>query len=451
VDAQASQFCLFKNYVLYSHIMNTNLLAFDKESQRSYDSDGRLHIARSNISKAQVSQYYGYEIPNSEELGLEQNKLYSLLRDPEELAKSAKTFNNLPILSEHTPVSADNPEQKMVIGSIGSDVDFEFPYLFSSTCIWVSEEIAGIEEQVKDQWSCSYKYDVDMTPGIFEGKKYDGVMRNIRGNHLALVESGRAGADVYAADSNLNFLIKKGYQNMKMSKIGGLLSATLKAISPKLAADANFPNVVSDVKKTSDRKILLDKIFAMDEGVSREQLDSILDAVLGVEQGIEEGALDEKEVGKNPFEKEEKAEDAEESDLEKFLKSKGLSDEEVKAACAMASPASDQGYDAEEVDKKVNEKIESAMDAQRKEFKALESAKSEVRGIVGEVFGMDSAKDVYKFALKHLAVDHKDINELPALRALVQVATNKNTVERKSLANDSVGLFQKFPGLSRIK
>jgi len=83
------------------------LLAFDRSSARAYDADGRLHVKMSNISKATVNPYYGHEIPDYERLGLDPDRVYNLLRHPEELEKGAPTFNNCPILAEHVPVCAD--------------------------------------------------------------------------------------------------------------------------------------------------------------------------------------------------------------------------------------------------------------------------------------------------------------------------------------------------------
>src|SRR5438552_84173 len=79
-------------------------LAFDRASVRSYRKDGQMDVAVANISKACVNPYVGHEIPGWQELGLEPDKIYKLLRDPEELAKAASTFNNVPILSEHVAV-----------------------------------------------------------------------------------------------------------------------------------------------------------------------------------------------------------------------------------------------------------------------------------------------------------------------------------------------------------
>jgi hypothetical protein len=42
-----------------------------------------------------------------------------------------------------------------------------------------------------------------MTPGTYKGQPYDGRMTDIVGNHIALVEEGRAGADVHVNDAAL--------------------------------------------------------------------------------------------------------------------------------------------------------------------------------------------------------------------------------------------------------
>jgi len=48
----------------------------------------------------------------------------------------------------------------------------------------------------KVQTSCGYECDLDETPGVYEGQRYDAIQRNIRANHVAIVESGRAGSEV---------------------------------------------------------------------------------------------------------------------------------------------------------------------------------------------------------------------------------------------------------------
>jgi 8-oxo-dGTP pyrophosphatase MutT (NUDIX family) len=214
------------------------VLALDRESVRSKDVDGRLHVETSHISKSCISPYLGKEIPNWEALGLNPNRVYQLFRDPEELQKAAPTFNNLPLLSEHVPVSADAHRSDLVIGSTGSNASFAHPYLDNGLVIWPSDAISDIETGTKRELSSAYRYRADMTPGTYKGDAYDGVMRDIVGNHVALVKEGRAGSDVVVGDSRETLMSKPVILTRKAAMTLGAIIAHVK---PLIAADAK-PN-----------------------------------------------------------------------------------------------------------------------------------------------------------------------------------------------------------------
>jgi hypothetical protein len=178
------------------------LMAFDRATVRSVDKDGRLHVEITNISKACVNPYFGYEIPDAERLGLDLNRAHMLLRDPDELRKAAATSNNIQLLDRHVPVSAADDKKELVIGSTGTDGVFNAPFLQNSLVVWDADAIKRIESGETQELSCAYRYVADMTPGIYEGIRYDGVMRELCFNHVALVERGRAGPDVVVGDSS---------------------------------------------------------------------------------------------------------------------------------------------------------------------------------------------------------------------------------------------------------
>ena len=199
-------------------IMNKNKMdrvwAFDKVSSvRSVDEQGFLHVETSNISKATVNPYLGGEIQGWEQMGLDPDKTYYLFRPPEELEKAAPTFNKLPLLDFHIEVNAFDLEQAKVndhlVGSTGDKAEFKDPYLVNSLVIWKAGAIEGIMSKEQTELSCCYRYELDMTPGEFNGTKYDGRMKNIRGNHVALVDEGRAGPDVVVKDKMPDKLIVK--------------------------------------------------------------------------------------------------------------------------------------------------------------------------------------------------------------------------------------------------
>ncbi|WP_164105854.1 DUF2213 domain-containing protein, partial [Serratia marcescens] len=83
------------------------------------------------------------------------------------------------------------------VGTTHANSDFDGTYLTNGLSIWDNSAIAGIETDEQRELSSSYAYVADMTPGVTpDGVKFDGVMRDIVGNHVALVGDGRAGSDV---------------------------------------------------------------------------------------------------------------------------------------------------------------------------------------------------------------------------------------------------------------
>lgn len=386
-------------------------LAQDR-SLRSYDQDGRLHVESSNISKATVNPYYGSEIPNYRQLGLEPKKVYYLLRDPEELEKAAPTFNNLPLLNKHIPVSADEPQKEVIAGTTGSDTVFEDGYLKCSLAVWDAEAIAGIESGEQVELSSAYRYTADMTAGEFEGRHYDGVMRDIVGNHVALVDVGRAGRDVVVSDAD------PFHERKTMKLKAGAKARIQAAVQPLLAQDAEL---------SPDE--LLQVIGSLNNEVRTAQDDGKELPPENVENVGTDG--DDSEDGENntaPAEDEEPEKTAE--------------DEAPEAPEGGApKPAQDAAISKMAMDAA----IQKAVAAERKRAQALAAAQREVAHIVGDV-AMDNAADVYKFALEQSGIDVTGVHP-SAYRAMVGMLGKP----KQPMAQDAAKTAEQFPGLSRIR
>ena len=182
--------------------MNTTLTFDAAPSQRETDENGFLHVGASHITKATVNPYYGREIPGWQEAGLDPEAVYYGLRDPEELQASLETWAGLPLHIEHHIDSAEEPQKLTRVGAVGTGAVWNPPYVDAPLTVWDRAAIDAIEDGSFRELSCAYRYDPDFTPGSYEGTPYDFIMRNIRGNHVALVEEGRAGPDVVVADSH---------------------------------------------------------------------------------------------------------------------------------------------------------------------------------------------------------------------------------------------------------
>jgi len=401
------------------------------DSARTYDADGRLHVASCRISKATVNPYFGGEIPNWQELGLDAERVYQIYRDADALAAAAPTFAGLPILDEHIPTSADDPQKEAVIGAIGSNVSFDGTYLTADLTFWDGEAIKQIETNSMRELSCSYYWTPEMTPGKTpDGLAYDGAMRDIRGNHLALVQTGRAGHDVLVADSN-----PKGLQ-MKVNKQQKLAIAAFSGISKKLAGDSALPAAIV----STPLKSLRDKLLSMDGELDAQQIDNVIDALLDVEQP-------EPAAPQQPEREEVEVKTAEDSPAEKIkalLQGKidsELLDTIVKLLEGGAEMPAAQ--DAEEI-------VKTACDSLRSQLLAAHRAALECRQTVGDV-ALDSAGAVYGMALDALKIEHAGISDEKALRAMYKLAIDRPVVPvTDTLASDKAAVAA-MPGVARIK
>ena len=435
--------------------MTIERLAFDRASVRSFDKVGRLQVAISNISKANVCPYYGREIPNAEALGLEPDKIYRLWRHPEELKKAAPTFNNIPLLCIHTPDFPGDPPREYRVGVTHSSAAFDGTYLTNGLSVWDNSAIAGIETEEQEELSSSYQYVADMTPGTTpDGEEYDGVMRDIVGNHVALVETGRAGSDVLVADS-----LPLELKYMKLDRKGVAIRAALGAyLKPRLAQDAAPKELTAILNANKSPQAIAQAVaklcksrLAADMEIEPEELVEIIEAS---EQTVE------------PEEEVKVTGDSDHEAIISLLREAGVSEEVIAKIAAALAPAAAMDEDKDD-DKKEKDKVDKpAMDAAirlaadaatkkaAENFRAVREAEQAVRPLIGDVVAMDSAEDVYRTALEQSGVDITGIHP-SAFPSLVKMAISQKENSRPApLAQDSTSIsdFEKaFPTAGKLK
>jgi hypothetical protein len=117
------------------------------------------------------------------------------LRLPEEVfsADALASLAMLPVTVDHPPeeISPANARQ-FTVGTVGEGVKRDGDFVRASLVLFDAAAISAVEAG-KHQVSVGYHLDLDETPGVWRGEKYDAVQRAIRGNHLAIVDQGRAG------------------------------------------------------------------------------------------------------------------------------------------------------------------------------------------------------------------------------------------------------------------
>lgn len=371
--------------------MTEKTLAMDK-SMRSYDGNGHLLVERTIISKAAVNPYFGREIPDYERLQLQPDKIYYLLRDKGELEKALLSFNGVQLLLRHTPVSAEEPHNDITVGTV-INPQLEGNDVYASLRIFDKEAIALIENEKLNELSAGYAYTADMTSGEFEGQKYDGIMRNIHGNHVAMVERGRIGRDAVIADG-----LPIGLMENSMKLKQGAIEAVAEVLKPLIGMDGDItPDVVEGVIKTVADNMLVPAASDTEEP-AKEAED---------EDETEKTAEDEESDNK-----EEKAEDEEPDDTEK------------------SKPAMD---------------ADSIRAAAVKDVTALFEAREQVKPLVG-VVAMDSAEAVYKYALQQKGININGVHPsaYKAMVGMLITETPKPTVAMDSVLAPADKLTERF-------
>ena len=377
------------------------VMAMDRASCRSFDIDGRLHIDKTNISKATVNPYMGREIPGFASMGLDPDRVYHLFRHPDELAAAAPTFNNLPVLNVHVEVSADDHKPENVVGSTGTHAAFDGTYLTNSAVVWARDSIDLIESDEQREWSCAYRYTPEMTPGIFGGCKYDGIMRNIVGNHVALVTEGRAGPDVVVGDSKMR----------RSATVLMLHGAVAAIVAPKLATDAavNFTDLLKNLTAENlpvRRKTLAAQIVEQTNGklAADAKLD-VADVTLAIDAALAIDAKDDDDDDKKAMDEDDDDKKAMDGDEDEDDDKKTAKDgDEPPASKKEGAPTMDAAAIRREL---------------RAEMNAIRTAEREVHPIIGDIDTLpDTASGVYKLALDAKGVDVKGVHT-SAYRAMV--------------------------------
>lgn len=184
-----------------------DLIALDeasvKESLRTLDKNGYLHVAMSRLTREQVAPYYGNQIPGWKDQGLDPERIYYAYRPAEELQKALDTFNGVPLLIQHKFDSSTEPNTELRVGTIGTSAKWSAPFVTNALTVWNKEAIDAIEDGTLRDLSCGYRYKPIFKSGKTEdGLDYDLVMTDIHCNHVALVHDGRA-PECYVEDENL--------------------------------------------------------------------------------------------------------------------------------------------------------------------------------------------------------------------------------------------------------
>lgn len=173
------------------HFTDSVLIAGTKTRE-----DGAL-LADARIARTGVQVYIGREVGKPDMAAV---RVYR----PGSEVFSTDTMKS----AAHRPVTNDHPREmvnadtwkQVAVGQTGDEITGEGIYLRVPLMVSDGATIKAIADG-KRELSAGYTCELDWSPGKTpNGEAYDAIQRNIRVNHVAIVDAGRAGKEVRIGD-----------------------------------------------------------------------------------------------------------------------------------------------------------------------------------------------------------------------------------------------------------
>lgn len=170
-------------------------MVMDEKPRRT--GDGYL-VASPRVSRTGIQDYAGIEVGRPD---METVRVYR----PEEEVFSPEAMHSMahrPVTVDHPPVLVDATNwKKYSRGQTGGEVARDGEFIRVPMSLMDIDAINAVMAG-KAELSMGYTADMDWTPGVSpQGEAYDAVQRNIRGNHLAIVDAARGGPMLRVIDT----------------------------------------------------------------------------------------------------------------------------------------------------------------------------------------------------------------------------------------------------------
>lgn len=164
---------------------------------RKVDENGYILIENNPITREGVFEYLGRSIGADDP-----DRVYKVYRPREEIEdpECVNSFKLIPIIDDHEMLGTS--EQGLTDaadygthGTTGEAVETRDGVMYATLKMF-SEKIANALKQGKKDLSLGYRCVYEKAKGTFRGESYDFIQRQLRGNHLALVDEARCNVAV---------------------------------------------------------------------------------------------------------------------------------------------------------------------------------------------------------------------------------------------------------------
>lgn len=160
--------------------------------------DNGYLVADARVARTGIQLYAGYEV------GKPEMPVVRVYRPDTEVFSrdTLASFAHRPVTNDHPeePVTADNWREHAV-GQTADEIARDGQFIRVPLMVADAATIKAIEEG-KRELSAGYTCDLAWESGVSpSGEAYDAIQKNIRANHVAIVQRGRAGSEVRIGDA----------------------------------------------------------------------------------------------------------------------------------------------------------------------------------------------------------------------------------------------------------
>lgn len=198
---------------------------------------------------------------------------------------SMASFELVPLTDDHPDVALDAENTKsFAIGAV-SGVHKDGEFLAADIIVYDAKAIESIQNG-KQELSCGYFCDLEEAPGSYVNAdgatlSYDAIQRAIKGNHVAIVDKGRAGpkARIYmdAADAEMvdlplttgAVMTKINLDGVELEVSDEVNSAVTKLVAGNDALKARLDTVEVELSSFKDEKAKQEALKAREELLAR--------------------------------------------------------------------------------------------------------------------------------------------------------------------------------------
>lgn len=223
--------------------------SFELGTARTITNEGFLE-APATIARAGVQLYRAGEL-GLDRHGMSPNQIVRLHRPSEELFRpeTVASFHSKPVINgTHKTITADNWKDHAV-GDIFDPQPSDTTLKVGKFSVKDKSAIADINSG-KKFLSIGYKFDIDLTPGTTAtGDQYDGVQRNIIGNHVLITATPRGGPVCAIADTAT---VEQGERKMRKVTVNGVPvevgdseAGIIEALQGQLTAAQTKPSTIT--------------------------------------------------------------------------------------------------------------------------------------------------------------------------------------------------------------